>query len=144
MSKTVEDLSAAALASLTAAGFTTARIHQHSDTSVIATVPAARRTWAEFALMSFTALPLSDDNEQAQIALFTEPEDTDPYQRTVYFRATGPGLASKYVDRQLVQSVLLVPGYSTEADIRKILAVTLFSTSERAADITVTSFATAP
>ncbi|WP_329317227.1 hypothetical protein OG723_44470 (plasmid) [Streptomyces sp. NBC_01278] len=78
MYKTVEDLSAAALASLTGPGFTAARVHRHSDTSVIVTVPADRRTWAEFALMSFTALPLSDHDGQARIALFTEPEDTAP------------------------------------------------------------------
>lgn len=141
MSTPVAELYETARASLTAAGFSAALVQRRSDTVIVAAVPKARRTWAEFALLSFTSLPLADADGQARFALFTAPEDNEPYSRQVYFRATGPGLSPKYVDKELTQSVRIVPGYSTEADVPKILAAALFGTSERADDITVTRIA---
>ncbi|MFJ4342634.1 hypothetical protein [Streptomyces sp. NPDC088915] len=141
MPATAAELRETVLASLTTAGFTDATAVRHNDTMVIATVPVDRRPWAEFALLSHTALRLADKAERARYAVFTEPDDTDTYTRVVYFRATGPGLARQYVDKELCHTVRITPGYNTEADIPKALAVTTFGTVDRADDITVTRLA---
>jgi hypothetical protein len=137
---TLDDLRATALKSLTTAGFTdvttTAR-----DTFVIATVPAARAAWADFALASHTVLRLTDRAGRARYALFPTPDDAKPYSRTVHFRATGPGLAEQHAGQVLSHTVRIVPGHTTEADIPKALATALFNDSRRAGDITVTRLA---
>ncbi|MFJ8301305.1 hypothetical protein ACIQ9R_36140 [Streptomyces sp. NPDC094447] len=124
--------------SLTSAGFEDATAIRQSDSIVIATVPAARETWAAFALAAFRTVRLADKAGRARYAVATAPEDTDPYTRAVHFRATGPGLAAKYEGKPLYQSVQIVPGYTTESDIPKVLATYLFGNPDRAADITVT------
>ncbi|MFD5079675.1 hypothetical protein [Streptomyces sp. NPDC058371] len=138
---TTPDLRATALASLTTAGFTDATATRQSDTIVIATVPAARSAWADFALASHTALRLADRAGRAQYALFPARDGGEPYSRTVYFRATGPGLAQQHVGRVLCHTVRIVPGYNTEADIPKALATAIFDDSGRAGDITATRLA---
>ncbi|MFB6984573.1 hypothetical protein ACNPQN_32615 [Streptomyces sp. NPDC056297] len=138
---TLDDLRATALASLTTAEFTDATATRRSNTHVIVTVPAARSTWADFALASHTALRLADRAGRARYALFPAPDDNKPYSRTVYFRATGPGLAQQHVGQILRRTVRIVPGFNTEADIPKALATALFDDSRRADDITVTRLA---
>ncbi|MCZ1012354.1 hypothetical protein [Streptomyces lydicus] len=135
---TTADLRETALASLTTAGFTDATATRRSDTIVIATVPAARSAWADFALAAHTTLRLADHAGRARYALFPTPEDAKPYSRTVYFRATGPGLAPQDTGQVLCHTVRIVPGFNTEADIPKALATALFDDSRRAGDITVT------
>lgn len=141
MSNPAADLRATALASLTTAGFTDATAIRNSDTIVIATVPVTRTAWADVALAALTVLRLPDEGDRARYALFTARDDEEPYSRTVYFRATGPRLPEKYVDRELCSTVRIVPGYSTEADIPKALALDLFGDLARADDITVTRLA---
>ncbi|MCQ1577261.1 hypothetical protein [Streptomyces parvus] len=138
---TSDDLRATVLASLTTAGFTDATATRQSDNIVIATVPAARTAWADFALASHTALRLADKAGRARYALFPTANDSEPYSRTVYFRATGPGLARQHVDQELCHTVRIVPGYTTEVDIPKALATAVFADSGRAGDITVTRLA---
>jgi hypothetical protein len=142
MATAIEELKATAERSLTAVGFTGARVQRVSDTMLIATVPASRRQWAAVALKSFVALPLSDDAGRARYALFpAQPEDAEPYQRTVYYLATGDGVPERLVGKPLVQSVFVTPGDNTEADIPKNLAITIFGTVARADGITVTRLA---
>lgn len=138
---TSDDLCATALASLTTAGFTDATATRRTDTMAIATVPAARTAWADFALASHTALRLADREGRARYALFPARPHGEPYSRTVYFRATGPGLAQELVGKVLCHTVRIVPGHTTEADIPKALATALFDDSDRADDITVTRVA---
>jgi hypothetical protein len=59
---------------------------RRSDTIVIATVPAARSAWADFALASHTVLRLADRAGRARYALFPAHDGGEPYSRTVYFR----------------------------------------------------------
>lgn len=138
---TLDALAREALSSLTAAGFTDAMVVSASDSMLIASVPDSRRPWADVALKSFTCLPLADAGGRARYALFPEPDGTEPYSRTVYFRATGDGVPRRFVDRVLVDTVLVTPGDSTEADIPKALALNVFGTLARADDITVTRIA---
>ncbi|MET8816382.1 hypothetical protein ABZW47_30825 [Streptomyces sp. NPDC004549] len=138
---TLDDLRSTALKSLTAAGFTDATATCRSNTSVIATVPAARSAWADFVLASHTVLRLSDHAGRARYALFPTPDDSTPYSRTVHFRATDPDLAPKGAGQVLCHTVRIVPGVNTEADIPKALAAALFNDSRRAGDITVTRLA---
>ncbi|MFG3132936.1 hypothetical protein ACGFZU_35210 [Streptomyces tendae] len=138
MSDAIDTLAREALSSLTAAGFTGALIVRHSDTVLLASVPDTRRKWADVALKSFTCLPLADAGGRARYALFTAPEDTEPYSRTVHFRATGDGIPRQFADRPLVYSVPLFPGYSTEADIPKVLAQSVLGALRHADNITIT------
>lgn len=142
MSNPIDALAREALASLTTVGFTEALVIPDSDTVLIASVPHTRRQWANVALKRFTCLPLADAGGRARYALFPAvPDDAAPYSRTVYFRATGPGLARQHVGQELCHTVRIIPGYSTEADIPTALATTLFADPARAADITVTRLA---
>jgi hypothetical protein len=141
MCKSVADLRVYTLESLTADGCTEASAVRHSDTVVIASVPVTRRAWAQFALASLTVLPLQDQADRARFAVFTAPGTTEPYERTVYFRATGDRLPDRFADRELRQTVRVIPGYSTEEDIPKALAVAMFGTTARTDDITVTRLA---
>ncbi|MFE1270574.1 hypothetical protein [Streptomyces sp. NPDC058758] len=138
---TVTQLRDAVRNSLTSAGFEDVTAIRQSDSIVIATVPAARETWAAFALAAFRTVRLEDAGGRARYAVATAPEDTDPYTRAVHFRATGPGLAAQYEGKPLYQTVQIVPGYTTESDIPKVLATYLFGTPDRAADITITGLA---
>ncbi|MFF3957367.1 hypothetical protein ACFYY1_29760 [Streptomyces sp. NPDC001890] len=138
---TLDDLRTSALKRLTTAEFTDATATCRSNNLVIATVPTAHSAWADFALASHAALRLSDRAGRARYALFPTPADNKPYSRTVYFRATGPGLAQQHVGQVLRRTARIVPGYNTEADIPKALATALFDDSRRADDITVTRLA---
>ncbi|GAA2720577.1 MULTISPECIES: hypothetical protein [Streptomyces] len=138
---TSDDLCTTALASLTTAAFTEATATRRSDTIVIATVPAAHTAWADFALASHTTLRLADREGRARYALFPARNHGEPYNRTVYFRATGPGHAQELVGKVLCHTVRIVPGHTTEADIPKAIATALFDDSDRAGDITVTRVA---
>ncbi|KOV94617.1 MULTISPECIES: hypothetical protein [unclassified Streptomyces] len=138
---TVSDLRASVLASLTTAAFTDATVTRQSDSIVIATVPAARSTWADFALASHTTLRLADKAGRARYAIFPTPADSEPYSCTVYFRATGPGLAQQHAGKELCHTVRIVPGHTTEADIPKALAAAVFADPGRTGDITVTRLA---
>ncbi|KNE81399.1 hypothetical protein AB0B04_18795 [Streptomyces xinghaiensis] len=138
---TIDDLRTTTLASLTIAGFTDATATRQSDTIVIATVPAAHSAQADITLTSHTALRLADRAGRARYALFPAPDDGEPYHRTVYFRATGPGLAPQHVGQELCHIVRIIPGHTTEADIPKALATALFADPGRAGDITVTRLA---
>ncbi|MYX26820.1 hypothetical protein GTY75_09080 [Streptomyces sp. SID8381] len=137
MSNPIDALAADALSSLTAAGFDAALIVRASDTMLIASVPDTRRQWATVALKPFTTLPLADAGGRARYAVFPEPQDSTPYSRTVYFRATGGGVPRRFVGRTLVDTVLITPGDTTEADIPKALALNVFGTLARTDDITV-------
>lgn len=140
-SSTLDTLAREALSSLTAAGFTDAMVVAASDSMLIASVPDSRRQWADVALKSFTRLPLADAGGRARYALFPEPDGTEPYSRTVYFRATGDGVPRRFVDRLLVDTVLITPGDTTEADIPKALAINVFGNRDRADDIAITRLA---
>ncbi|MFD7867019.1 hypothetical protein [Streptomyces sp. NPDC059783] len=137
---TLDDLRTTILKSLTTAGFTDVTATRRGGT-VIATVPTARAAWADFALASHTTLRLADKAGRARYALFPTPTHSNPYSRTVYFRATGPGLDPELVGRVMRHTVRIVPGHTTEADIPKALATALFDDSDRAGDITVTHVA---
>jgi hypothetical protein len=137
----LDTLAREALASLTAAGFSAATVVPASDSMLIASVPDSRRQWADVALKSFTSLRLPDLRGRARYALFPEPQGTEPYSRTVYFRATGDGVPHRFADRELVDTVLITPGDTTEADIPNALAINIFGTLRRAADITITRIA---
>ncbi|MGC5263884.1 hypothetical protein ACPXCO_22975 [Streptomyces cyaneofuscatus] len=138
---TLDVLRETALNSLTTAGFTDATATRQNTTAVIATVPAARAAWADFALASHTVLRLADKAGRARYALFPVRDDGAPYTRTVHFRASGPGLAPQTAGQELCHTVQIVPGFTTEADIPKALAAALFTDSGRADDITVTRLA---
>lgn len=137
---TLDALRATALKSLTTAGFTDATATPRGNT-VIATVPVARSAWADFALASHTVLRLADWAGRARYALFPTRDNSAPYTRTVYFRATGPGLAQQDVGKVLCHTVQIVPGFTTEADIPKALATALFTDPTRTGDITITRLA---
>ncbi|MFD8670748.1 hypothetical protein ACFV1U_35915 [Streptomyces microflavus] len=137
---TPEDLRATALSSLTAGGFSDVTTTA-DEAFVIATVPASRSSWADFALASHTTLRLADNADRARYAIFPTPDDATSYHRTVHFRATGPGLAQQDSGQVLCHTVRIVPGLTTEADIPRALATALFNDSSRAGDISVTRLA---
>ncbi|MFI8944174.1 hypothetical protein [Streptomyces syringium] len=137
MSEPADDLRTAAMATLTAAGFSEVAVVRQSDTVLIASVPKARRPWLDFALRSFTTLPLEDRGNLARLALFPAPEGDEAYSRAVYYRASGDGLPESYLGKELYQAVQLVPGRCTEADIPKILASGLFGTETGAHSVTI-------
>ncbi|MCX4826306.1 hypothetical protein OG883_45830 [Streptomyces sp. NBC_01142] len=137
----LDALRATALKSLTTAGFTDATATRHNTTTVIATVPVARAAWADFALASHTVLRLADWAGRARYALFPARDSSAPYTHTVYFRATGPGLAQQDVGKVLCHTVQIVPGFNTEADIPKALATALFTDPTRTGDITISRLA---
>ncbi|MEU9663695.1 hypothetical protein [Streptomyces chartreusis] len=138
MQTNIETLSDAALSTLTAAGFPTVNLMRFSDTMLVASVPGRRRTQAEGALKDFTCLPLGDLVGRARFALFPTPQDNTPYSRTVYFRANGDRIPRRFARRLLVDTVLITPGASTEADIPGALSFAVFGTRDRADDITIT------
>ncbi|MEU1827443.1 hypothetical protein ABZ502_34155 [Streptomyces abikoensis] len=130
-------------AHLNTGGFTEATVHQGRAGIVFAQVPAARHTWATFALGRLDApyVRLTDVGSHARYAVFPtyEPVEDDVYYRTVRYQVFGDDVPYQYRGKELHLTVPLRPWIEDERALPRILAETTLKDGTRVNTIRILS-----